>query len=89
MLHNARTKRRLRITTTDSKHSLPIPPNRLDQQFVAQKPNQAWLTDFTYVPTKEGFTYLCTIQDLFSRKIIGWATSRAINIQLALDALNA
>lgn len=84
----ARTKPKFRITTTDSKHDSPIAPNRLGQLFVAQKPNLVWLTDFTFIHTKEGFTYLCMIQDLFCRKIIGWATSRSIDTQLALAAFN-
>jgi transposase InsO family protein len=84
----ARTKPKFRIATTDSKHESPIAPNRLDQLFIALKPNLIWLTDFTYIHTNEGFTYLCTVQDLFSRKIIGWATSRSIDTQLALAAFN-
>ena len=84
----ARSKRKFRVSTTDSKHNLPIAPNLLNQQFTAQKLNQVWLTDFTYISTKEGFTYLCTIEDLCSRRIVGWATSRKIDAQLALDALN-
>ncbi len=50
--------------------------------------NRVWLTDFTYIPLREGFTYLCSIQDLFSRRIVGWAASQAIDSQLALCALN-
>jgi transposase InsO family protein len=79
---------RFRIPTTDSKHDLPIAPNRLNQQFVAQNINQVWLTDFTYTPLREGFTYLCTTQDLCSRRIVGWATSRSIDSDLARAALN-
>lgn len=84
----ARCKRKFRVTTTDSNHDSPIAPNRLNQKFTTSKMNQVWLTDFTYIPTKEGFTYLCTVQDLCSRRIVGWATSRNIDSQLALDALD-
>jgi transposase InsO family protein len=84
----ARCRRKYRVVTTDSKHDRPIAPNRLNQDFKAQKLNQVWLTDFTYIPSKEGFTYLCTVQDLCSRRIVGWATSRNIDTTLALDALN-
>ena len=84
----AKTKRKFRVVTTDSKHNLPVAPNRLNQQFTVEKPNLVWLTDFTYLSTKEGFTYLCTVQDLCSRRIVGWATSRTIDASLALDALN-
>ena len=83
----ARTCRRFKVLTTDSQHDFPIAPNRLDQNFVASKPNQVWLTDFTYIKTNEGFTYLCTILDLYSRKIVGWATSRKIDSELAMSAL--
>jgi putative transposase len=49
----ALTPRRFRVCTTDSQHDLPIAPNRLDQKFVASRPNQVWLADMTYVPTEE------------------------------------
>lgn len=83
----AKSNRKFRCQTTTSNHDLPIAPNRLDQVFVAQNQNQVWLTDFTYIPTKEGFTYLCTVLDLFSRRIVGWKASRNIDTQCALDAL--
>jgi transposase InsO family protein len=56
--------------------------------FYRSKANQIWLTDFTYIHRKEGFSYLCTIQDLYSRRIVGWATSLKIDTVLALDALD-
>ena len=83
----ARVNRKFKVSTTDSNHDFPIAPNLLEQHFKATCPNQIWLTDFTYILTKEGFTYLCTIEDLYSRKIIGWATSRKIDTDLALTAL--
>jgi transposase InsO family protein len=79
---------KFRVTTTDSNHNLPIAPNRLDQCFTCSNINSVWLTDFTYIPLTEGFTYLCSVQDLFSRRIVGWATSQSIDAQLALTALN-
>lgn len=84
----ARRKPRFRISTTDSNHDLPIAPNRLKQQFSVLNINQVWLTDFTYIPTTEGFSYLCAFKDLCSRRIVGWAMSRKIDAQLALTALN-
>jgi transposase InsO family protein len=84
----ARPHRKFRIATTDSNHELPIAPNRLEQNFVAEQPNQIWLTDFTYIHTREGFSYLCAVQDLYSRRIVGWATSRSIDADLAVAALN-
>jgi len=84
----ARNTPRFRIATTDSKHDLPIAPNRLDQCFAVSQLNHVWLTDFTYLSTIEGFSYLCTVQDLCSRRIVGWAASRRIDARLALAALN-
>ena len=84
----ARFKPRFRITTTNSKHDLPIAPNLLKQQFAVSKLNQVWLSDFTYIPTWEGFSYLCAFKDLCSRRIVGWSMSRKIDTQLALAALN-
>ncbi len=84
----ARTTRKFRVTTTDSKHNLPIAPNRLGQCFAVSKLNQVWLTDFTYLPIVDGFCYLCTVQNLCSRKIVGWAASLKIDTRLALAALN-
>lgn len=84
----ARNKPKFKVNTTDSNHDLPVAPNRLDQQFTATKLNQVWLSDFTYIPTSEGFTYLCAVKDMCSRKIVGWSTSKKLDAQLALDALN-
>lgn len=83
----ARTRRRFKVITTDSNHSSPIAENHLNRQFVAEKPNQVWLTDFTYIATNAGVTYLCAVEDLCSRKIVGWAVSDTIDAQLACDAL--
>jgi transposase InsO family protein len=88
--HNihARNKKKFRVRTTDSRHSLPIAPNRLQQRFSAESPDQIWLTDFTFIPVAGKFSYLCTVQDLCSRKIIGWAASQNIDTRLALAALD-
>ncbi len=83
----ARTRRRFKVVTTDSNHDSPIAENHLNRQFIAERPNQVWLTDFTYIATKAGFTYFCAVEDLFSRKIVGWAVSDTIDAQLACDAL--
>ena len=64
----ARVPRRYRVCTTDSKHSLPVAENLLDQNFVADRPDQVWLADITYIPTGEGWLYLAVILDLFTRK---------------------
>ena len=86
--NQARCKPKFRITTTDSNHDLPVAPNRLNQQFNVSKINQVWLTDFTYIPTCEGFSYLCAFKDLCSRRIVDWAMSRKIDAQLAINALD-
>jgi hypothetical protein len=69
----ARTPRRYRVCTTDSKHCLPVAANLLEQNFVAHRPDQVWLADITYIPTSEGWLYLAVILDLFTRKVVGWA----------------
>ncbi len=76
-----------RVCTTDSRHTQPIAPNRLDQQFSVSNINRVWLTDITYIPTREGFSYLCTVQDLCSRRIVGWAMSRSADAMLTVSAL--
>lgn len=82
----ARRKRRYR-TTTDSRHNLPIAANELARNFEVSAPNVAWVTDITYVYTREGWLYLAAILDLFSRRVVGWATSDNLSKRLALDAL--
>ena len=81
------TPRRFRVCTTDSHHDLPIAPNRLDQKFAAERPNQVWLADITYVPTKEGWLYLAVVLDLFTRKIVGWAMRDHMRAELTIAAL--
>lgn len=84
----ARQKPKFRVATTDSNHDLPIAPNRLSQQFTVSEINRVWLTDFTYISTAQGFSYLCALKDLCSRRIVGWSMGRKIDTQLALRALN-
>lgn len=80
--------RKFRVTTTDSKHDLPIAENLLKQDFSVTAINRVWLTDFTYIPVLEGFTFLCVVEDLCSRRIVGWAASQRIDADLALAALD-
>jgi putative transposase len=75
--------------TTDSNHSHPIAPNVLERDFASDAPNEVWVTDVTYVATHEGWLYLATILDLFSRRVVGWATSATNDRWLALAALTA
>jgi putative transposase len=82
----ARQKRRF-VHTTDSRHGYPIAPNVLDRNFDVQAANQAWVGDVTYIPTGEGWLYLAVLLDLFSRRVVGWATSATNDRDLALQAL--
>jgi putative transposase len=82
----ARRRRRFR-RTTQSKHGLPVADNVLGRQFEVAAPNVAWVTDITYVPTREGWLYLATIVDLFSRRVVGWSMSASLETAFCLDAL--
>jgi len=62
-------------TTTDSKHKYAISTNLLDQKFTVPKPNEVWVSDITYIPTREGFIYLTTVMDLYNREIVGHSKS--------------
>ena len=74
-------------STTKRNRSHRAAPNLLNQDFSAERPNQRWLADITYIPTQEGWLYLATILDLFSRKIVGWAMSDRMTTDLTLAAL--
>jgi putative transposase len=76
-----------RVRTTDSRHDLPIAPNLLDRNFVAPAPNCVWLADITYVETDQGWLYLATVMDLYSRRIVGWAMAEHLRAELPLAAL--
>ncbi len=82
----AREKRRFQ-RTTDSQHTLPVAGNILDRQFTVPAPNAAWVSDITYLWTREGWLYLVVILDLFSRRVVGWALHDRITRRLAVDAL--
>ena len=82
----ARRKKRFRATT-DSKHDDPIAPNLLERDFVADAKNEVWVTDVTSVWTQRGWLFLAVLIDLFSRRVVGWATSANNDRFLALDAL--
>lgn len=65
----------------------PLIPNLLQRQFTVSKPNAVWVTDITYIRTWQGWLYLAVVMDLFSRKIVGWATRPTIHRELVLDAV--
>ena len=83
----ARGRRRFRVTTTDSRHSLPIAPNLLNRNFAVAAPNQAWIGDITYIPTHEGWLFLAVVIDLFSRRVVGWSMQPEMRSNLVIDAL--
>lgn len=80
-------KRKFRITT-DSEHGLPVAENLLARDFTATRRNEKWVSDITYIRTKEGWLYLAVIIDLFSRKVVGWSMRSDMKTGLLLDALS-
>jgi putative transposase len=80
-------KRRFRVQTTDSNHRYMISPNLLKQDFYASCPDQIYVGDITYIPTAEGWLYLATVIDLYSRKIVGWSMDGNMTTSLVNDAL--
>ena len=82
----AKGKKKFKVTT-DSKHNLPVAPNLLNRDFSAVLPNQKWVGDITYIWTDEGWVYLATVIDLYSRIVIGWSIQPNMSRQLVCDAL--
>jgi transposase InsO family protein len=76
-----------RVRTTNSRHDLPIAPNRIARDFTAVAPNRVWLADVTYIPTAQGWLYLAAVMDLFSRRIVGWAMRDHMRVELVSSAL--
>jgi putative transposase len=83
----AKTARKFRCTTTDSDHDLPVAENLLDRQFNPSEANEVWLADITYIPTREGWLYLAAVEDLYSRRVVGWAMAENMESRLVVDAL--
>lgn len=82
----AKIRRRFKLTT-DSSHGLPTAPNRLARRFKRSRPNEAWVGDITFIATGEGWLYLATELDLYSRRIVGWAMSPRLDATLVGTAL--
>jgi transposase InsO family protein len=82
----AKTRRKFRCTT-DSNHGRPVAENIVDRQFEPEAPNHVWAADITYIPTREGWLYLAAVEDLHSRRIVGWSMSERIDSRLVVDAL--
>lgn len=85
----AKGKKRFRVRTTDSDHDQPIAPNLLQRDFTADAPNRKWVTDLTCIPTDEGWLYLASIIDLFSRKVVGYAQADHMRAELCVEALES
>lgn len=83
----SKLRRRFRVKTTDSKHGLPIAPDLVGRDFRTEQPNRIWVSDITYIPTDEGWLYLATTMDLFSRKIVGWSMFSSLRATIVVDAL--
>ncbi len=73
-------KKKFKVTT-DSKHTFPVSDNVLNRDFTAERIAQKWVSDLTYIHTKEGWLYLTTVIDLFDRKVIGWSFSSVMTAQ--------
>jgi putative transposase len=75
------------VRTTISDKSLPCPLDRVNRQFKADRPNQLWVSDFTYVSTWQGWLYVAFVIDVFARRIVGWRVSHSMHTDFVLDAL--
>lgn len=83
---HVRHRRKYKVTT-NSKHNLPVFENHLNRQFTVERPDQAYVSDITYIWTQEGWLYLAVVIDLFSRKVVGWSMSSRMKAALVCDAL--
>ena len=79
--------KKFRVSTTDSNHDSPVAANLVDQKFEATKPNEIWLADITYIPTRQGWLYLAAVEDLYSRRVVGWSMGTTMASRLVVDAL--
>ena len=83
----AKSQRRFRVSTTNSNHAHPIARNIVNRNFTPSRKNETWTTDITSIPTVEGWLYLAVVEDLFTRRIVGWSMSDTIDSRLVVDAL--
>lgn len=83
----ARARRPFVPRTTASRHDRPVAANVLAREFYPERRDAVWTADITYVPTAEGWLYLAVVLDLFSRRVVGWATADHLRSELACDAL--
>jgi putative transposase len=83
----AGARRQKRVRTTRADEQAARHPDLVERRFVASRPNELWVTDLTYVPTRAGVAYVCFIVDVFSRTIVGWRAAGNMRIDMVLDAL--
>ena len=88
-VHGVRSKaqRPFVVQTTDSRHDLPVAGNVLNREFYPDHRNEVWTADITYIPTAQGWLYLAVVLDLFSRRVVGWATADHMRSELTCAAL--
>jgi transposase InsO family protein len=84
-LEGVRRGKSVRTTTPDT--SAPCPLDRVNREFQADRPNQLWVSDFTYVSTWQGWLYVAFVVDVFARRIVGWRVSTTMTTDFVLDAL--
>jgi transposase InsO family protein len=84
---SARRGRKRPPRTTDSRHDFPVAPDLLGRDFVAEKPDQVWLADISYIATDEGWLYLAAIKDMATREVLGWSMADHLKAGLCIDAL--
>lgn len=77
-----------KVVTTNPDASQPCPDDKVNRAFVAQIPNQLWVSDFTYVSSWQGMVYVAFVIDVFARKIVGWRVATSMTTGFVLDALN-
>jgi putative transposase len=84
-LHGVRRGKVIRTTVPDKAATCPL--DRVNRQFTAERPNQLWVSDFTYVSTWQGWLYVAFVIDVFARRIVGWRVSTSMRTDFVLDAL--
>ena len=82
-LQGVRRGKRIRTTVPDT--SMACPQDRVNRQFSADRPNQLWVSDFTYVSTWQGWQYVAFVIDVFARRIVGWRVSSAMTTDFVLE----
>lgn len=82
----SRRKRKFKATT-NSNHKLPVAENILNQDFTVDRPLKVWVTDISYIATDEGWYFLATVKDIFTKEIVGWAAADNMKTELCITAL--